>query len=182
MRSTSDHVFVVANFLTEGEAETIYNEVIRIEPELMKLGPDNFSNTEGDTLTGRFCYYNALDNDLVGRILIPKLISLFGLGRWYQAWFNTFREGECIKSHVHNDRSHPNGPEYFTCCNLFLGGDQSDGTYYNGVQYPNTQGGLLIFRDDIPHWTTPYTGKDVRISMACDIHPTQQNRYMKRLA
>ena len=81
MRSTSDHVFVVANFLTEGEAETIYNEVIRIEPELMKLGPDNFSNTEGDTLTGRFCYYNALDNDLVGRILIPKLISLFGLGR-----------------------------------------------------------------------------------------------------
>ena len=87
--------------------ENTDNEVIRIEPELLKLGPDNFSNTEGDTLTGRFCYYNALDNNLVGRILIPKLISLFGLGRWYQAWFNTFREGECIKSHVHNDRSHP---------------------------------------------------------------------------
>ena len=179
----SSHVFIIQNFLTEVEADAIYDEVLRVEPELMKLGPHRYGGVEGDKLTGRFAYYNALDNELVGSILKPKFVSLFGEGRWYQAWFNTFRKGDCIKSHVHNDKNNPapNRLKYFQCCNLFLGGTEADGTYYNGVQFPNTKGGLLVFRDDIPHWTNKYEGDDVRISMACDIHPTRQNHNARKL-
>ena len=35
----SSHVFIIQNFLTEGEADAIYDEVLRVEPDLMKLGP-----------------------------------------------------------------------------------------------------------------------------------------------
>ena len=114
------HVFIIKNFLTEAEADAVYNEVLRVEPELMKLGPHRYGGVEGDKLTGRFSYYNALDNELVGSILKPKFVSLFGVGRWYQAWFNTFRKGDCIKSHVHNDKSTPapDRPQYLSLIHI----------------------------------------------------------------
>ena len=180
---TQSHVFIISNFLTEAEADTIYNEVLHQEDYIMSLGPHRYGGVEGDKLTGRFSYYNALDFKVVGDILKPKFVSLFGKGRWFQSWFNTFREGDCIKPHRHNDPSNPepDRPKSFQCCNLFLGGDEAEGTMYAGTEFPNTKGGLLVFRDDIVHWTEPYKGKDVRISMACDIHMTRQNHNMRKL-
>ena len=179
----SSHVFIISNFLTEDEADAIYDEVLLQEDYIMGLGPHKYGGVEGDKLTGRFSYYNALNFKKVSEILRPKFVSIFGRGRWYQSWFNTFRKGDRIKPHMHNDPRNPapDRPKSYTCCNLFLGGTEADGTYYNGIQYPNTKGGLLVFRDDIVHWTEEYKGDDVRISMACDIHQTRQNHNMVKL-
>ena len=177
------HIFVVSNFLTETEADAIYDRVLVKEPEWMALGPHDYAGVKGDKLTGRFKYYNGLDDELIGSILVPKLRTMFGRNRWVQCWFNTFREGDCITKHIHNDPSKPHHarPKSFTCGNLFLGGDEATGTIYDGINYDNKKGRLLIFRDDIPHWSEPYTGKDVRITMACDVHDHKLNNNMKKL-
>ena len=78
---TQSHVFIISNFLTEAEADTIYNEVLHQEDYIMSLGPHRYGGVEGDKLTGRFSYYNALDFKVVGDILKPKFVSLFGKGR-----------------------------------------------------------------------------------------------------
>ena len=177
------HIFVVSNFLTETEADAIYDRVLVKEPEWMALGPHDYAGVKGDKLTGRFKYYNGLDDELIGSILVPKLRTMFGRNRWVQCWFNTFREGDCITKHIHNDPSKPHHarPKSFTCGNLFLGGDEATGTIYDGINYDNKKGRLLIFRDDIPHWSEPYTGKDVRITMACDVHDHKLNNNMRKL-
>ena len=177
------HIFIVSNFLTETEADAIYDRVLVKEPEWMALGPHDYAGVKGDRLTGRFKYYNGLDDEIIGSILVPKLRTMFGRNRWVQCWFNTFREGDCITKHIHNDPSKPHHarPKSFTCGNLFLGGDEATGTIYDGINYENKKGRLLIFRDDIPHWSKPYTGKDVRITMACDIHDHKLNNNMRKL-
>ena len=177
------HVFIISNFLTETEANTVYNEVLRQEDYIMSLGPHRYGGVEGDKLTGRFSYYNGLQFKVIGDIIKPKLITLFGKGRWYQCWFNTFREGDRIKPHLHNDPNQyvPGKPQRYTCCNLFLGGDAAEGTMYEGVEYPNTKGGLLVFGSDVVHWTEPYKGKDVRVSMACDVHVRRENENCVKL-
>ena len=177
------HIFIVSNFLTETEADAIYDRVLVKEPEWMALGPHDYAGVKGDKLTGRFKYYNGLDDDIIGSILVPKLRTMFGRNRWVQCWFNTFREGDCITKHIHNDPSKPHHarPKSFTCGNLFLGGDEATGTIYDGINYENKKGRLLIFRDDIPHWSKPYTGKDVRITMACDVHDHKLNNNMRKL-
>ena len=177
------HIFIVSNFLTETEADAIYDRVLVKEPEWMALGPHDYAGVKGDKLTGRFKYYNGLDDEIIGSILVPKLRTMFGRNRWVQCWFNTFREGDCITKHIHNDPSKPHlaRPKSFTCGNLFLGGDEATGTIYDGINYENKKGRLLIFRDDIPHWSKPYTGKDVRITMACDIHDHKLNNNMRKL-
>ncbi len=177
------HIFIVSNFLTETEADAIYDRVLVKEPEWMALGPHDYAGVKGDKLTGRFKYYNGLDDEIIGSILVPKLRTMFGRNRWVQCWFNTFREGDCITKHIHNDPSKPHHarPKSFTCGNLFLGGDEATGTIYDGINYENKKGRLLIFRDDIPHWSKPYTGKDVRITMACDIHDHKLNNNMRKL-
>ena len=177
------HIFIVSNFLTETEADAIYDRVLVKEPEWMALGPHDYAGVKGDKLTGRFKYYNGLDDEIIGSILVPKLRTMFGRNRWVQCWFNTFREGDCITKHIHNDPSKPHHarPKSFTCGNLFLGGDEATGTIYDGINYENKKGRLLIFRDDIPHWSKPYTGKDVRITMACDVHDHKLNNNMRKL-
>ena len=177
------HIFIVSNFLTETEADAIYDRVLVKEPEWMALGPHDYAGVKGDKLTGRFKYYNGLDDEIIGSILVPKLRTMFGRNRWVQCWFNTFREGDCITKHIHNDPSKPHHarPKSFTCGNLFLGGDEATGTIYDGINYENKKGRLLIFRDDIPHWSKPYTGKAVRITMACDIHDHKLNNNMRKL-
>ena len=177
------HIFIVSNFLTETEADAIYDRVLVKEPEWMALGPHDYAGVKGDKLTGRFKYYNGLDDEIIGSILVPKLRTMFGRNRWVQCWFNTFREGDCITKHIHNDPSKPHHarPKSFTCGNLFLGGDEATGTIYDGINYENKKGRLLIFRDDIPHWSKPYTGKDVRITMSCDIHDHKLNNNMRKL-
>tara|TARA_B100000131_G_scaffold302071_1_gene324881 strand:+ start:494 stop:1027 length:534 start_codon:yes stop_codon:yes gene_type:complete len=175
-----EHLFVIDNFLTEPEADEIYEEVLRWEPELMKLGPHDYPGVKGDGLTGRYKYYNGLNNELIGKILIPKFLTLFGMGRFYQCWFNAFRKGDRIEPHIHNTHK-VRKIKQFQCTNLFIGGDASEGTYYGNELIPNKKGSLFIFHDSLPHWTEPYKGDDVRITMACDLHTTRQNPMMKQL-
>ena len=181
--SPMTHIFAIDNFLTESEADAIYNRVLEKEPEWIALGKHDYGGVKGDKLTGLFKYYNGLDDELIGSILKPKFLTMYGRQRWVQCWFNTFREGDCITKHIHNDPSKPHHarPRTFTCANLFLGGDEATGTIYDGVNYPNEKGRLLIFGDTIPHWSLPYTGKDVRITMACDIHDHRLNSMMRKL-
>ena len=176
-----EHLFVIDNFLTEPEADEIYHEVLRWEPELMNLGPHDYDGVKGDALTGRYKYYNGLNNPLIGKILIPKFLTLFGMVRFYRCWFNAFRKGDRIEPHMHNTQDNNHKLNHFQCTNLFIGGDSAEGTYYGKELYPNKKGTLFVFHDSLVHWTEPYTGDDVRITMACDIHPIRKNPLMKQL-
>tara|TARA_B100000427_G_scaffold265716_1_gene231007 strand:- start:24651 stop:25184 length:534 start_codon:yes stop_codon:yes gene_type:complete len=171
------------DFLTEEESDTIYNRILHLEPEIKALGEGRYGGTNKDSLTSRFVYYNGLEYcSTIGGILKPKLMTLFGRRRWFQCWYNTFRNGEEIKPHQHHapDKDQHHIPTW-TACNIFIGGDPSGGTYYDGEKFENKKGQLTFFDARIPHWTLPYEGEDVRITMAMDIHQAKMNPSMTKL-
>ena len=51
---------VIEDFLTEHEYESISNFILENEEYVKSLGPDNYSGTSNDSLTGRFEYFNYL--------------------------------------------------------------------------------------------------------------------------
>lgn len=177
------NVFRIPEFLSEKESAICYERVLEIEDDLMALGEHNYPSVKGDKLTGRYQYYNALQDKVVGPIVLPKYLVLFGRGKWLQAWFNAFRKGDRIEPHKHFDRRDPLQVNMhpFTSCNLYLGGDCSSGTIYEGKTYENHVGELLIFHAGITHWTESYEGDDVRVTMATDIHVRKNNPVMFKL-
>lgn len=178
------NVFRIPEFLSEGEASICYERVLEREDEIMGLGEHRYPRVNSkDNLTGRYRYYNALEDPVVGPIILPKYRILFGSGKWLQCWFNAFRKGDRIQPHKHHDPQDP-GQKYlkpFTSCNLFLGGTRSGGTIYDGTTYENHVGELLVFEAGILHWTDAYEGDDVRVTMATDIHVRKNNPVMIKI-
>ncbi len=169
-------IFKIPNFLKGEEANVIYARILQTEDHIKSLGPPRYDGVEGDSLTGRFMYYNSLQDEVLGPLLKPKLKVCFGRRRFFQVWANTFRKGDRIKPHRHQDPNDGSAQiPHWTCANIFIGGEASEGTYYDGVLYPNRVGELTVFQSDIPHWTNPYQGDDVRVTMAMDIHLNKMN-------
>ena len=67
------------DFLTQTECDTIVREILSLEDAVKRLGPDIYSGTSNDSLTGRYKYFNYLNVPEINTILEPKLKKLLGL-------------------------------------------------------------------------------------------------------
>ena len=158
---------IIDNFISNEEATTIKNYILKNEVRVKNLGPDIYPGTSDDSLTGRYKVYNWLTNKTVGLILEPKLSKLFS-NMYIQLWANIFRKGEGITEHRH-------GYSHTTSGNLFIYGPDSSATGYKrwGLQ-KNKVGTLVTFSSDVVHWVEPSTSDTPRISMAFDVQPTAE--------
>lgn len=162
--------------LNESECKFIVNYILENENKIKNLGPDIYGGTGEDSLTGRYPYFNYLNVPEINLIIVPKLKKIFSKLQleypiYIQCWANTYRYGDFIKPHKHSDCGS------FISANLFLQGDICPGTSYyfnNKVEnekiIKNKLGEFISFKSDLLHSVKPYNGKDVRITMAFDIH------------
>ena len=165
------------DFLTQTECDTIVNKILSLEDAVKRLGPDIYSGTSNDSLTGRYKYFNYLNVPEINTILEPKLKKLLG-PCIVQCWANIFRQGEGIGGHIHFiDHDHAYIERHGLTGNIFLYGDPTTGTYYNfpklsplSVKYDNKVGELSLFTPTLFHGVPKNTTGDMRISMAIDVH------------
>ena len=157
------------DFLTQEECDIIVREILSLESAVKRLGPDIYPKTSEDSLTGRYTVFNYLNIRSIKNIICPKLKELFG-PCVVQCWANIFRQGEGIDDHEHlYDKS--NNPHQLTMSgNIFLYGDPTIGTYYEGVKHDNKVGELSLFPSTLLHGVPKNTTCDMRISMAIDVY------------
>ena len=156
---------IIKKFLTGEESDTISSFILETENYVKSIGPDNYTGTSDDSLTGRYWCYNYL-YDIPGKILIPKIKDTFG-ECVVQCWANIFRNGEGIEPHKHGCDEFQ---QEFICANVFLSGHNA-GTWYKEVGTIVSEiGTLVIFPNDYIHGVLPNNGDCDRISMAFDIY------------
>jgi hypothetical protein len=156
------------DFLSQIECDTIVNEILSLENAVKRLGPDEYVGTSEDSLTGRYTVFNYLNIRSINTIICPKLKEIFG-PCVVQCWANIFRQGEGIEEHRHIEDTSINAV-LTASGNIFLYGDPTTGTYYEGVKHDNKIGELSLFLSDMLHGVPKNTTGDMRISMAIDVH------------
>jgi len=133
-----------------------------------------------DSITSRFIYFNVLNwkynfsNKL--RDKLKKNIEFYlhqyelSYDEYYvKCWFNVLRNGQKILKHHHSDHPYTLIGGHLTICT------KDTHTYYENpftnqvAKIENTIGDLTLFPNWIKHWTDPYEGDDVRISIAMDV-------------
>jgi len=158
------------DFLTQEECDTIVNKILSLEDTVKKLGPDIYPGTSEDSLTGRYNVFNYLNVPEINTILEPKLKKLLG-PCVLQCWANILRPGEGIEGHTHfGGVGTAYAERHGATGNIFLYGDPTTGTYYEGVKHDNKVGELSFFPSDMLHGVPKNTTGDMRISMAIDVH------------
>ena len=153
------------NLLTREECDIITKTILSIEEDVKRIGPSLYNGTSENSLTGRFYCFNFLSNEVIGSILKPKIKKLFGDSVVVQCWANIFRKGEGITEHTHT-KYKTDG--YFGGANVFLHGDPTIGTYYEGIKNINKIGEFVIFPDDMKHFVPPNPTDNIRVSIAFD--------------
>jgi len=165
-------------FLTHAECDKIVETILSLEDSVKSIGPDIYAGTSDDSLTGRFHCFNFLTVETINSIIAPKLKKMFGPCT-VQCWANTFRYGEGINTHFHIDDIN-RCPEFVAAANIFLRGDPTTGTYYDGVKHINKVGEVSIFSPVLPHSVPKNLTNTIRISMALDIY-VGSDKFMKNL-
>ena len=172
-----------SNILNEEECKFISNYILKNEDRVKSLGPDVYSHTSEDSLSGRHTIFNWLNTD-IGDILVPKLRTIFNkMNLDYpisiNCWANTFRKGEGIKPHFHSKSD-------ILCGHIFISGPTDIGTRYleNGigtedVLYKNNPGELNLFSADLWHAVDENKTDEVRVTMAMDIFVGEDRNFDK---
>jgi|TARA_B110000881_G_C18398524_1_gene424735 hypothetical protein len=86
-------------------------------------------------------------------------------------WYNIVRTGQSINTHFHGTQHHcylsgnMHLDDYPTTTNYYI---PYDATLVH--KFPNTAGGLTMFPTYMPHGVDTYTGEDIRVSIAFDLH------------
>ena len=152
--------------LSREECQTISDLILENEEMVKSLGPDIYTGTAENSLTGRYYLFNYLNIPEINKILKPKLQKHFK--GYIQCWANTIRKGEYIKSH-----SHSNNPrDDYLCANIFLSGNTKPGTKYyldKPETVENNMGEMIVFHCHLVHEVQTYQDDEVRISMGMDI-------------
>jgi hypothetical protein len=167
------------NFLTPEESNIISCRILFLEEDVKKMGPDIFGLTNSNSLSGRHWCFNFLNDKVIGPIMIPKLKKLFDRPFIVQCWANTFRKGEGIGNHRHSELPLD---DFYAAGNIFLRGDPTIGTYYEGVKHVNKVGELSLLSGLIYHSVPPNPTDDIRVTMAIDVYIGSDEEMMNRLA
>jgi len=171
----SEEFLFSRTILTKDECNTVKKFILDNENYIKSLGPDTYSGTSPDSLTGRFKWFNFLNTDEVGSILIPKLKNIFQEIKLeypisVQCWGNIFRKGEGISVHKHGPMN-----KSFVCSNLFISGPTKPGTTYyinnQFVDFENEPGEIHFFGSNLYHYVSNNKNDDLRSSLALDLLP-----------
>tara|TARA_B100000287_G_scaffold52951_1_gene46629 strand:- start:21 stop:602 length:582 start_codon:yes stop_codon:yes gene_type:complete len=175
--------------LSRRECEDIKNIILSQENSIKRMGPDIYSATSPDSLTGRYRYFNFFLDSKFRSIMQPKLLAVYERLKLpkpmiIQCWANTFRTGEGIGWHKHWGEDSSFGPDFHSV-NIFIDGDRSIGTSYriNGREkkFRNRYGQMSLFSPTIEHCVFPNHGNQTRISIAMDIHFSKETIWDKPL-
>ena len=158
---------------TEKETSIISKFILENEDRIKSLGTSDYGGESKNSLTGTFRFHNFFNSE-IGGILKDKVLKFLDEQNiekplYIQCWANTFRENEGIALH-----KHANFSEEFLCANIFIDGDESIGTTYvidnKNCNMKNTKGEIHLFNSQLPHFVEKNKNKNVRISIAMDIH------------
>ena len=168
----------------DNNIDSLTAAILDLEQKILSFGPPHYKEAPSNSITTRHEYYNLLDlipDRLAG--VSKKIVStsreLIGGDEFYvKMWANIFRNGECIKRHMHhaspiieNDMFKQN--VFKTICgNLFLFGDAPSDTIYHGEEkiiINNIPGDIYFFSCILEHETFPYQGT-LRVGIAFDIY------------
>lgn len=176
---------ILSKDMVPGEiCNILSNKVIDLEKTILSLGVSNYKETPEHTITTRHQYYNLLDFlgedlKLVSKKIAENCNRIIGGKEFYvKMWANIFRNGECIRRHMHHaspiiehDAFRKN--VFKTICgNLFVYGDQNSETIYHlnePTAVKNEVGDMHFFSCITEHETKPYSG-NLRISIAFDMY------------
>jgi hypothetical protein len=156
------------DFLSSEESRIIAERVLCMEDYVKSLGSDKYALTGENSLTGRYYCFNFMSDETIYSILGDKLTNLFGRCI-IQCWANIFRKGEGIGEHQHTGCMY-DPPGFRKSVNIFLSGDPSIGTYYQGVKCENKVGELSMFPPIMKHSVPENPTDHVRISLAMDVY------------
>lgn len=148
-----------------------------IQSGIIRDGGTGLGNS---SITSRFIYFNLLNwnydfcNKLKKKLKqnIKFYLQQYDLSYdeyYVKCWFNVLRKDQKILKHHHSDHPYTLIGGHLTICT------QNTHTYYENpfnnevVKIENTVGDLTLFPNWIKHWTDPYKGDDVRISIAMDV-------------
>ena len=175
--------------LSRRECEDIKNIILSQENSIKRMGPDIYSATSPDSLTGRYRYFNFFLDSKFRSIMQPKLLAVYERLKLpkpmiIQCWANTFRTGEGIGWHKHWGEDSSFGPDFHSV-NIFIDGDRSIGTSYRidgrEKKFRNRYGQMSLFSPTIEHCVFPNHGNQTRISIAMDIHFSKETIWDKPL-
>lgn len=175
--------------LSRRECEDIKNIILSQENSIKRMGPDIYSATSPDSLTGRYRYFNFFLDSKFRSIMQPKLLAVYERLKLpkpmiIQCWANTFRTGEGIGWHKHWCEDSSFGPDFHSV-NIFIDGDRSIGTSYRidgrEKKFRNRYGQMSLFSPTIEHCVFPNHGNQTRISIAMDIHFSKETIWDKPL-
>ena len=168
--------------LSKRECEDIKNIILSQENSIKRMGPDIYPDTAPDSLTGRYRFFNFFLDSKFRSIMQPKLLKVYEKLKLpkpviVQCWANTFRKGEGIGWHKHWGNDSRSGPDFHSA-NIFIDGDRSIGTSYriNGREkkFRNRYGQMSLFSPTIEHCVFPNNSNQTRISIAMDIHFSEE--------
>jgi len=171
----------IKNFLIDKESK-----VIQQFPTKQGSGTygDGRTGLGLDSVTSKSGMYTIFDfnkelsdfNDLLDfmRISYLNFLSEYKTGvrdSHIVCWFNVIRSEQSIDTHFH-------GTEHrcYLSGNMHLDNYPTTTNYYIPYdhtlihKFPNTAGGLTMFPTYMPHGVDTYTGEDVRVSVAFDLH------------
>ena len=175
--------------LSRRECGDIKNIILSQENSIKRMGPDIYSATSPDSLTGRYRYFNFFLDSKFRSIMQPKLLAVYERLKLpkpmiIQCWANTFRTGEGIGWHKHWGEDSSFGPDFHSV-NIFIDGDRSIGTSYRidgrEKKFRNRYGQMSLFSPTIEHCVFPNHGNQTRISIAMDIHFSKETIWDKPL-
>lgn len=175
--------------LSKRECDVIKSIVLSQENSIKRMGPDIYSATSPDSLTGRYRYFNFFLDSKFRSIMQPKLLMVYKKLKLpkpviVQCWANTFRKGEGIGWHKHWGTDSKGGSDFLSA-NIFIDGDRSIGTSYlidgREKKFRNRYGQMSLFSPTIEHCVFPNNGDQTRISIAMDIHFSKETIWDKPL-
>tara|TARA_B100000809_G_scaffold132081_1_gene129864 strand:+ start:944 stop:1534 length:591 start_codon:yes stop_codon:yes gene_type:complete len=170
MTINKNHHNVYHEFLSPLECERLSAFVLVEEPRVMAIdNPFQHADSPYKGLTGQHTVYNWLSHPTLQVLNIPQ--RLFDLPDFentshiaIQCWMNVLRQTEKIPTHSHGENQ-----SAFYAINIFLSGNPTTGTYYEGEHTINTQGEIHICSNNIEHKVPSQLFREPRISMAMDV-------------
>lgn len=170
MTINKNHHNLYQEFLSPLECERLSATVLVEEPRVMAIdNPYAPPCSPYKGLTGQHTVYNWLSHPTLQVLTIPQ--RLFNLPDFkdtthiaIQCWMNVLRQEEKIPTHSHGEEQTP-----FYAINIFLSGNPTTGTRYEGVHTINTQGEIHICSNNIEHSVPSQLFREPRISMAMDV-------------
>ena len=167
MTVDKNHQSRYKEFLSPIECKRLSAFILAEEESVNSIPNPHPSNYEG--LTGQHTVYNWLSHPTLKVLNIPQ--RLFDLPDFVdtthiaiQCWMNILRQGERLGTHSHGEDDRG-----FYAINVFLSGNPTTGTYYEGEHSINTQGEIVIASNTINHSVPSQLFREPRISMAMDV-------------